>query len=93
MSSKQGVKFHCIQFMPMHLSNILLISSLPCYDPDSVITFFTCLMFAYIPPDIDECVANSTICGLNSICVNLAGSFNCSCKKGYTLVHDKCVGM
>lgn len=32
--------------------------------------------------DIDECAKNNP-CDANGICKNVAGSFSCSCKKGY----------
>ncbi|XAR55803.1 Non-specific serine/threonine protein kinase [Bertholletia excelsa] len=42
----------------------------------------------YLSPgckDIDECVdSNSNDCDANAICINTPGSFNCTCKDGYT---------
>ncbi|KAM7425483.1 hypothetical protein ABFA07_023096 [Porites harrisoni] len=34
--------------------------------------------------DIDECRFNSHNCSNNAICINTKGSFNCSCKPGYS---------
>lgn len=33
--------------------------------------------------DINECLANSTICPLNANCNNTIGSFVCTCKVGF----------
>ncbi|XP_019906282.1 adhesion G protein-coupled receptor E1-like [Esox lucius] len=33
--------------------------------------------------DIDECVETPNICGSNSNCTNLPGTYNCSCLEGY----------
>uniref|UniRef100_A0A673V752 Adhesion G protein-coupled receptor E1 n=1 Tax=Suricata suricatta TaxID=37032 RepID=A0A673V752_SURSU len=33
--------------------------------------------------DVDECARNSTLCGLNSICTNSPGEYNCSCLPGF----------
>ncbi|XP_069818243.1 sushi domain-containing protein 1 isoform X2 [Dendropsophus ebraccatus] len=38
--------------------------------------------------DIDECKVPET-CGVNSLCKNIPGSFECSCKEGYKLQHSK----
>lgn len=35
--------------------------------------------------DIDECVKYDSICGPNSNCTNLIGSYNCTCLHGYRL--------
>lgn len=32
--------------------------------------------------DINECTDNSTICGPNSVCTNIPGSFTCACRTG-----------
>ncbi|XP_073711483.1 adhesion G protein-coupled receptor F4, partial [Misgurnus anguillicaudatus] len=38
----------------------------------------------FIPfPDVDECQLNPSICGPNSNCINVDGSYNCSCLKGF----------
>lgn len=35
--------------------------------------------------DVVECVEFPTICGPNSNCTNLIGSYNCTCNSGYRL--------
>nr|XP_055041684.1 adhesion G protein-coupled receptor E1-like [Misgurnus anguillicaudatus] len=38
----------------------------------------------FIPfPDVDECQLNPSVCGPNSNCINVDGSYNCSCLKGF----------
>lgn len=34
--------------------------------------------------DVDECARNSTLCGLNSVCTNTPGKYNCSCLPGFS---------
>lgn len=38
--------------------------------------------------DIDECVANPTICGAGGTCANEAGGYSCTCDAGYELNAD-----
>ncbi|XP_012501572.1 PREDICTED: EGF-like module-containing mucin-like hormone receptor-like 1 [Propithecus coquereli] len=33
--------------------------------------------------DVDECSRNSTLCGPNSVCVNIPGAYSCSCLAGF----------
>ena len=42
--------------------------------------------------DIDECRFNSNNCSNNAICINTKGSFNCSCKPGYSGNGHDCSG-
>ena len=42
--------------------------------------------------DIDECRFNSHNCSNNAICINTKGSFNCSCKPGYSGNGHSCAG-
>ena len=42
---------------------------------------FTQLNFV---PDIDECSSNSHSCDANAVCNNTRGSYNCSCKPGFS---------
>ena len=42
--------------------------------------------------DIDECRFNSHSCSNNAICINTKGSFNCSCKPGYSGNGHNCSG-
>ena len=37
--------------------------------------------------DIDEC-SDANVCGVNELCVNLAGSFQCGCLPGYSLNNE-----
>jgi len=34
--------------------------------------------------DIDECNASSPVCDINANCSNTRGSYDCTCKVGYT---------
>ncbi|XP_044138942.1 adhesion G protein-coupled receptor E3-like isoform X1 [Bufo gargarizans] len=40
--------------------------------------------------DIDECSEVPGICGSNSICNNILGSYVCFCNKGFTYISDTC---
>ncbi|XP_053387799.1 multiple epidermal growth factor-like domains protein 10 isoform X1 [Mercenaria mercenaria] len=42
----------------------------------------------YCEDDINEC-ANKSVCPENSLCVNLNGSFDCNCDRGYVKTDDK----
>ncbi|XP_044515876.1 LOW QUALITY PROTEIN: nidogen-2 [Gracilinanus agilis] len=39
--------------------------------------------------DINECATDSQLCGHNSACVNLPGSYRCECQIGYEFADDK----
>lgn len=41
--------------------------------------------------DINEC-DNTSICPVNSVCLNTNGSFSCLCDSGYSQAAGKCVG-
>ena len=45
--------------------------------------------------ETDECKEDPNICGPNTICRNLPGSYDCSCKEGFTSWEGKlqCKGM
>ena len=43
--------------------------------------------------DIDECAAEVTECDINADCLNTEGSFNCTCKAGYSGNGTTCRGM
>ena len=47
--------------------------------------YFNHNMMHYFLTDVDECTDVVTVveCGVNAHCVNLVGSFNCSCLQGY----------
>ena len=44
------------------------------------------------PLDINECAIGSNICDSNANCINNAGSYNCSCRSGYTGNGKVCIG-
>ncbi|XP_067031234.1 uncharacterized protein [Acropora muricata] len=39
--------------------------------------------------DVDECSASSPVCDKNGICNNTVGSYNCTCKQGYSSAEGK----
>ena len=41
--------------------------------------------------DEDECSAKAVLCPRGSTCQNTAGSYKCTCNKGYSYKDDKCV--
>ena len=43
--------------------------------------------------DIDECVAGNSGCDVRADCVNTAGSYNCTCKTGFSGNGSTCEGM
>lgn len=45
------------------------------------------------PPDVNECQLSENLCK-NGQCVNMAGTFQCSCDTGYQATPDRqsCVG-
>jgi len=43
--------------------------------------------------DINECLTNNGGCDVNAICINDPGSFNCSCKVGYSGNGLNCSGV
>lgn len=45
-----------------------------------------------ICPDVDECSAFSSICGINATCLNSEGSYLCSCKEGFAGDGKACKG-
>ena len=38
----------------------------------------------FIFPDVDECSQGMNDCHVNATCNNTEGSYNCSCKNGFT---------
>ena len=42
--------------------------------------------------DIDECAIKTDNCSINAVCNNSEGSFNCSCKPGFSGDGIKCTG-
>jgi len=45
-----------------------------------------------IASDIDECSAESNPCDENADCTNSDGSYNCTCKQGFTGNGTSCEG-
>lgn len=45
----------------------------------------------YCTDDINEC-DNTSICPVNSVCLNTNGSFSCLCDSGYSQAAGECVG-
>eukprot|EP01060_Flectonema_neradi_P041360 TRINITY_DN979_c0_g2_i1.p1 TRINITY_DN979_c0_g2~~TRINITY_DN979_c0_g2_i1.p1 ORF type:complete len:374 (+),score=82.22 TRINITY_DN979_c0_g2_i1:67-1188(+) len=41
--------------------------------------------------NIDECSENVNICGLNSVCTDTSGSYDCKCDDGFELIGGTCV--
>ena len=54
---------------------------------------WSCVFIVYNTIDINECANNGGGCEHN--CVNLLGSYECSCREGYSLAVDgfSCNGM
>ena len=52
-------------------------------------------MLSLFPPslDIDECRNKSHTCDVNAVCSNTQGSYNCTCKPGYSGDGKKCIGI
>ena len=45
-----------------------------------------------IPSDIDECSADPSPCDENADCINVNGSYSCTCKQGFTGNGSHCEG-
>ena len=43
-------------------------------------------------PDVDECTGAIHKCDVNAECINTHGSYNCTCKPGYTGDGINCTG-
>ena len=44
--------------------------------------------------DVDECDDNNNGgCTSNSNCVNMLGTFECQCERGYEMMNGNCIGM
>lgn len=46
----------------------------------------------FLCPDINECATNTADCHSDANCTNVEGSFDCSCKTGYTGNGTYCEG-
>ena len=54
---------------------------------------FFSFFFFFLPfIDIDECTAESHNCSPNSMCINVEGSFQCSCIPGFEGDGKTCIG-
>ena len=50
-------------------------------------------MFSLMSTDIDECESSQSLCAQNATCVNLPGSYTCTCNHGFTgNGTDSCTG-
>ena len=52
--------------------------------------YYTLITFLLNFSDIDECISN--LCDKNATCENFVGSYNCTCKKGFTGGGTTCKG-
>ena len=43
--------------------------------------------------DTDECADAEAVCGLGADCINLNGSFDCSCRSGFQKTEENCTGL
>ena len=48
---------------------------------------------SFVLIDIDECLNRSHACDVNANCTNTDGSYNCTCKEGYTGDGESCQGI
>ena len=48
---------------------------------------------SFVLIDIDECLNRSHACDVNANCTNTDGSYNCTCKEGYTGDGQSCQGI
>ena len=49
-------------------------------------------LFSFSYSDIDECEKGSHDCHINANCTNTPGSYNCTCRPGYTGNESICKG-
>ena len=54
--------------------------------------FFFCLFVCFFLLDVNECTSATHKCHANADCVNTHGSYNCTCKAGYTGDGRNCSG-
>ena len=54
---------------------------------------FVNFFVGFISTDIDECVGGSHSCSPDAYCNNTKGSYNCTCKPGFTGSGRECEGM
>ena len=53
---------------------------------------FCQLFVGFISTDIDECIVRSHSCSPDAYCNNTKGSYNCTCKPGFTGSGRECKG-
>ena len=51
------------------------------------------ILISFVLIDIDECLNRSHACDVNANCTNTDGSYNCTCKEGYTGDGQSCQGI
>ena len=54
--------------------------------------FLAARVIHYVSIDIDECTIRTDNCSLHALCFNTEGSFNCSCKDGFSGDGINCIG-
>lgn len=47
----------------------------------------------FVVLDIDECTKGTHSCHVNAVCINIQGSYNCTCKDGYSGDGRNCTGI
>ena len=63
--------------------------SLSCLLKESLLVIFLSISFQL---DIDECTGSNNDCDDNAYCSNTVGSYNCTCKEGFTGNGHSCSG-
>ena len=54
---------------------------------------FNCGVFSFFLTDVDECETNNGGCTENSNCVNMLGTYECQCQRGYEMMNGNCIGI
>ena len=57
---------------------------------DSIVTDTRHTFFSFL--DVDECTLGTFNCSAGAVCINTEGSYNCSCKPGYSEDGQVCTG-
>ena len=57
---------------------------------DSIVTDIRHTFFSFL--DVDECTLGTFSCSAGAVCINTLGSYNCSCKPGYSGDGQVCTG-
>ena len=61
--------------------------------PDARAGFMLVLLFSFFIVDLDECKDKIHQCDVNANCTNIPGSYNCTCRPGYTGNGSICNGI